>query len=236
MNNVKRVNGNYIVDLADKNAHSVTIKGNTFIEGNLVASGNLTYVDSETIRLQDQFIELNLVDFSTEIDPEAAAQAYYGNPPPTAMISGLLVKVRHSETGFTGNFAGLRYNENIEAWQVAQDTSDGLDGSWSTLTTGGAVSGNIFEVQLNDGSGSLTSRDTLKYDWTTGTLNVANTVAVDGSVLLEEQVTPPLAETGVTKVYAQTPGAGESGVYITNDNNTDELITRRKAIVYGLIF
>lgn len=235
MNNVKLVHGNYIIDLADKNAHSVSIYGNTFIDGNLVTSGNLTYVDSETIRLQDQFIELNLVDFSSQVDPEQAAQDHYNDAPPNALISGLLVKVRHSAPDvdgdtMSGNYAGLRYNENVESWQVARETADGLGGVWSDLTAGGPVAGNIYEVQLNNGAGVLTSDATLKYDWTQQTL------IVDGSTTLVDQAVAPTVEPGATKIYAQPPGAGESGVYITNDNNTDELITRRKAIVYGLIF
>jgi len=37
-------------------------------------------------------------------------------------------------------------------------------------------------------------------------------------------------------IYAKDPGAGGTGVYVTNNSVSDELVSRKQAIVFGLIF
>jgi hypothetical protein len=45
------------------------------------------------------------------------------------------------------------------------------------------------------------------------------------------------AETNKNIVYYSTStGGGGTGLYYVNTNNTDELVSRRKAIIYGIIF
>jgi hypothetical protein len=45
------------------------------------------------------------------------------------------------------------------------------------------------------------------------------------------------AETNVDTIYfTETPGGGGTGLYYVNTNNSDELVSRRKAIIYGIIF
>jgi hypothetical protein len=47
-------------------------------------------------------------------------------------------------------------------------------------------------------------------------------------------VTP---ETNIDTLYfTETPGGGGTGLYYVNTNNSDELVSRRKAIIYGIIF
>jgi hypothetical protein len=50
--------------------------------------------------------------------------------------------------------------------------------------------------------------------------------------------TPPVAAvSNFTAIYStSTIGAGGTGVYFVNTVNTDEFVSRRKAIVYGIIF
>lgn len=222
MNNVKRVNGNYIVDLVNP-GDKVYINGDIDISGSATITGEFTYVDTENTRILDQFMELNI---------SSNVAIYNGST-----LSGILVRTDASidhlnETGF----AGIRYNDTNDTWQVSSATSNGTNGSWSTLTTGGSVAGNIYEVQLNDGAGSLTASSLLTYNTSTQTLSVASTTDLDGVLVMQDQFSSPTPQTGATNIYAQPPGAGESGIYVSNDNTTDELITRRKAIVYGLIF
>jgi hypothetical protein len=46
-----------------------------------------------------------------------------------------------------------------------------------------------------------------------------------------------IAETNVDTIYyTETPGGGGTGLYYVNTNNSDELVSRRKAIIYGIIF
>jgi len=67
---------------------------------------------------------------------------------------------------------------------------------------------------------------------TTGTGEIKTTEVVT----MTEQGSDPTAVVGETRVYAKTPGQGGSGVFVANNIATDELVTKSKAIVFGLIF
>jgi len=50
-------------------------------------------------------------------------------------------------------------------------------------------------------------------------------------------VNKPSAEARTTKVYStSTIGGGGTGLYFVNTQNTDELVSRKRAIIYGIIF
>jgi hypothetical protein len=77
-----------------------------------------------------------------------------------------------------------------------------------------------------------------------GTTNSDLEIAANGSgkiyfknvLRLDNEASDPSSETGSNVVYAKTPGNAGSGVYFTNSTATDELVSRSKAILYGLIF
>lgn len=67
--------------------------------------------------------------------------------------------------------------------------------------------------------------------------NGSGEIVLNSVVALAEQLSNPVAVSGYSQVYAKTPGGGGTGVYFTNTTNgSDELVSKRKAIVYGLIF
>jgi hypothetical protein len=53
---------------------------------------------------------------------------------------------------------------------------------------------------------------------------------------LDYKASDPTTETGNNVVYAKIPGNAGSGVYFTNTTTSDELVSRKKAILFGLIF
>lgn len=67
---------------------------------------------------------------------------------------------------------------------------------------------------------------------TTGT----GELVINPVVTLTEQISDPTAQAGEQRLYAKTPGAGGSGVFVANQNTTDELVTKSKAIVFSMIF
>ena len=47
----------------------------------------------------------------------------------------------------------------------------------------------------------------------------------------------PILNAGETAIFSSSSGAGGTGIYFRQGtNNSDELVSRKKAITYGLIF
>jgi hypothetical protein len=123
----------------------------------------------------------------------------------------------------------LIYNETVNQWQITNDGS-----------TFGNVAVNFAATPfLNNVSGDI--NPTIG-----GNLNVQNyqiysntspVVTFTTNVAISQTTVAPSATTGNTVVYAQTPGGGNAGLYVTNSNQTQqqqELITKNKAIAYAL--
>lgn len=169
MKTVKRINGDYNIttlgttDNVNVTTHTVNVTGN------LEVTGNLTYIDTETLQIQDPVVVLNKGD------------SYAAN-------SGIVVHKTAS------TFAGLRWSNSASSWQTSSSTDEtGETGSWTNI-----------------GSETLT----LPHQASTPT-NIANT----------------------TILYGNTNGSGGTGTYfVDEDGNTDELVSKSKAIVYGIIF
>lgn len=65
----------------------------------------------------------------------------------------------------------------------------------------------------------------------------AGSVTVEDDLKLLSVATAPEHEAGGTKIYTQPQSFGGSGIYfINNQQNRDELISKRKAIAYSMIF
>jgi hypothetical protein len=62
-------------------------------------------------------------------------------------------------------------------------------------------------------------------------------VRFDDNVAIQNTTVAPPASTGYNTVYAQTPGGGGSGLYVTNTTTAaQELATQAAAIKYSIIF
>lgn len=62
-------------------------------------------------------------------------------------------------------------------------------------------------------------------------------VTVDDDLKLNTVSQAPAYETGGTKVYVQQEASGGTGIYFVNSDQTrDELVSRRRAITYSMIF
>ena len=62
-------------------------------------------------------------------------------------------------------------------------------------------------------------------------------IKVDGYLNLADQTTAPTSTSGVNKVYSKdTLGMGKSGVFFVNTTTSDELVSRRRALGFSMIF
>ena len=72
--------------------------------------------------------------------------------------------------------------------------------------------------------------------------NIVLDVVGNGAVIVNNSlgllnIGTPVADTGITKIYtSSTVGGGGTGINYINMDDSDELVSRRRAIVYGIIF
>lgn len=99
-------------------------------------------------------------------------------------------------------------------------------------------SADIQGIRLNKTAGSITVLNT-NTDLTLNAGGIANTT---GTVVLNSALrianTPATnSRADYTSVYStSTVGGGGTGLYYVNDTNADELVSRRRSIIYGIIF
>lgn len=64
----------------------------------------------------------------------------------------------------------------------------------------------------------------------------SQTVDVDASLALYDRASSPGTTTGRTKLYSQAvAGPGKTGLYITNVNTSDELISKSRAVLFSIL-
>ena len=209
MSSFKRIDGDYTIQSINDTDKIVIDSNRVEVTGNLEVSGNLTYINTEELEVKDPFILLNTSNTST----------YNSN-------AGILTHKTASD------FAGLRYNTNTGVWEVSSSTDEtGETGSWSELTTGGSTTpgGTNTNIQFND-AGNFGGNANFAFD------KANSTVTLDGALVLADQSSVPSSVTNSTVLYANVAGSGGSGVYVTDGSTNEELVSKTKAIVFGIIF
>lgn len=92
---------------------------------------------------------------------------------------------------------------------------------------------NVDNVRLLTNTVSNTSANNLIL-----TAPTSNTVEIDGVLQLDD-TTGPAAVSGSTKIYtldSSNTGPGKTGVYFTSYGNSDELVSKKRAILFSMIF
>jgi hypothetical protein len=221
------------------------------IDGNLTVTGSTTSVETVNSTIQDNIITLNKGETGTTVtEGTAGIEVDRGASDKTTFLFNEADDAWETKLG--SNFALLRAAEPVADNDVA--TKSYVDASFGDVSPGGPLA----SIQFNNGpsfGGSANllwnGSDLLVQDITikTGIINVTSTngsleIAANGTgkiylrsaVRLENEVSDPASDAGSNVIYAKTPGNAGSGVYFTNATATDELVSRSKAILYGLIF
>ncbi len=210
MSTYKRIDGDWSIStlnaLDNVNITTHTVK----IFGNLDVGGNVTYINVDELNIRDPFILLNSSNTAT----------YASN-------SGILT---HRTTS---DFAGLRWSNTTAQWEISSSTDDtGETGTWQAIATGNVVSGAAganTEVQYNN-AGAFGASAAFVFD------ESANLLAVTGPIALGNIGSAPAAVANSAALYNAAVGEGDTGVYVKSATVDDELISRKKAIFYSLIF
>jgi len=213
MNTKKRIDGDYYIETINTEDR-VYINTNTMeVDGNLVVSGNITYINTEVLDVKDPFIVTNSSNTST----------YASN-------AGLLTHKTAS------TFAGIRYNTTDNKWEISTSTSEtGETGTWNEIGTAeaGNVAGANTQVQFND-EGSFGASANFTFT-DTSQLNVAGNINLTTGLQLADSAAPG-SVANTTVLYGNVAGSGGTGVYFVDGSTADELVSKSKAIVFGIIF
>jgi hypothetical protein len=224
----KRIDGDYVITTVNS-GDFVTINTHTVeINGNLNVRGNLTYIEVSELKVDDPFITV------------AANNTGSGN---SALFpnQGLV-----AQTGIN-SFAGLRFHNETLEWQISDNVT--ADGAPITpyqplgLATSGLPGGPVNAIQFNAGSDIFGGNSEFSYDSANsqvtldGSLRVLNDyIELQGRMIYGNIGTPAPAVANSVVVYHNQVGSGGTGLYVRNIADQDELVSRKKAIVFGLIF
>jgi hypothetical protein len=204
----KRIDGDY--NIISLNAtDNVLIDTNTVtIAGNLDVTCNLTYINVTELNIKAPFILLN----------SSNTGSYEAN-------SGVLT---HTSAN---TFAGLRYNNNSALWEVSTSTNTtGTSGTWTQIALGNvSVPGSNTQVIYNS-SGAFGADADFTFD------SAANKLTLQGHMVYGNIGSTPVAVANSAAIYNKAEGGGGTGVYVKSTTVDDELVSKSKAIVYGIIF
>ena len=89
---------------------------------------------------------------------------------------------------------------------------------------------NIFTSTINNSTANLILTSTA----------TAKIVEVDAVLQLDDKSSSPAAVAGATKIYTvnsnTTPDPGKTGIYFTNQGNSDELVAKNRALLFSILF
>lgn len=214
MSQTKRIGGAYTISASG----GMTIDNELTITGNLTVTGTTNSVETTNTRIKDRIVTYN--------DGESGAGV-------TGRYSGIEV-----DRGSASN-ALLVFDENDDKFKISTDGGSSF-GRLLTTSTSGLTE--VVEDTTPQLGGDL---DINGKNIISGTSNEdiqlipsgTGRVTIEAPLKLNDQaVVPPAAATGAKLVYADTVGGGGTGIYFVDGSTNDELVSKSKAIVYGLIF
>ena len=132
-----------------------------------------------------------------------------------------------------GTFSGLRFDTIANVWQVSSSvTSLGVPveaySNIATAASSAVPGGNPGAVQFN-GGGTFSGDDKFLFD------SANSYLYTNAAQYIGYQATPPIYANSVV-LYSNTAGGGGTGLYFNSAAAADELVSKSKAIVYGIIF
>ena len=213
MAKTERITGAYSLSATG----GITLAGDTTVGGNLTITGTTTTISATNTEIKDRVIVLN--------DGESGAGV-------TGRYSGLEI-----DRGSSDN-ALIVFDENDDTFKVSTDNGSTFDsiltGVGAGLTAvvqdtspqlGGDLDINSFNIV------SAQSNEDIQL-----VPNGTGRVTIASALKLNDLASAPASATGATLLYADTAAGGGTGVYFVDGSTSDELVSKSKAIVYGLIF
>jgi hypothetical protein len=204
----KRIDGDYQITTINSQDRVIIDTNTLEVQGNLDVTGNLTYINVEELNIRDPFILLNA-----------------SNTGSYASNSGILTHKTSTD------YAGLRWSNTAAQWQISNSTSQtGETGTWvNLLSEAEGAAGINTQVQFNN-NGAFGASANYTFDLT------QDRVTLQGHQVFGNIVVSPGATANAVAVYHNEAGAGGTGLWFQDPGFSDELVSRRRAILFGIIF
>jgi hypothetical protein len=211
----KRIDGDYNITTIGSNDNVAVTTHTLTVNGNLNVKGELTYIEVTELKVDDPFILVAANNAGT-----------FGSP--TFADQGLVTQTSSS------TFAGIRFDNANSAWQISDSVyANGAPiTAYANIALGTGVTdpgGPNNAVQFNDGGVFGGSAD-FEFD----AANVR--VTLNGVQNYGNIGTAPAAVGNTVSVYHNAQGSGGTGLYVKSPIVEDELVSKTKAIVFGIIF
>ena len=214
MSQTKRIGGTYTIAASG----GTTIDSTLTVTGNLTISGTTTTVSTTNTAVKDNIVVYN--------SGESGASAAGGRGK-----SGIEI-----ERGSVAN-AQFVFDESDDKFKVSTDGGSSYTNLMVTSSSGATVVIDDTTPQLGgnlDINGFNITSATTNQDINIDPAGTGNLV-INSAIRLNDQ-SAPSAVANATMLYAGTAGGGGSGIYFVDGTTSDELVSKSKAIVYGLIF
>lgn len=186
-----------------------TLDSEVTVTGNLTVTGTTNSIETTNTRITDRIVEYNIGETGAGVTGRySGIEIDRGS-----LDNALLVFDENTDTFNVSTDGGSTYNTML--FNVADDLTPQL---------GAALDVNGFAIT------SVNTNEDIQ-------LQPAGTgrVAVDGALKLND-ISTPSAQTGATILYAKAAAGGGTGLHFVDGSTSDELVSKSKAIVYGLIF
>jgi hypothetical protein len=89
---------------------------------------------------------------------------------------------------------------------------------------------NVFTSTINNSTANLILTST----------TATKIVEIDAVLQLDDKSISPASVAGATKIYTvnsnTTPAPGKTGIYFTNQGNSDELVAKNRALLFSILF
>lgn len=186
---------------------NVVMTTDTFVlYGNLYVQGNTSVVNVANVSTADHTITLN----------SNVSTPFLGN-------SGLEVY-----RGASNYIPGLFWNETTSTWQITSNTANAS--AYTNIATDLSGTGTVGVGTATHLPYYASSTDAVSDAGANLTWNGSNTLTVTGNI-----VTTNLRVNN-TSITATTANAGGTGINFNNGTQTGELISKKKALAYSIIF
>ena len=206
-------------------AYTIAASGGTTIDSELTVTGNLTITGTTTtVSTTNTTVTDNIVVYNSG---EAGAGVAGG-----AGKSGIEI-----DRGSVAN-AQFVFDEADDKFKISTDAGASFTNIMVTSSSGLTVVvddttpqlGGDLETNGYNIVSAVSNEDIQLIPSGTGKVTIAS------ALKLNDQSITPSSVTGATLLYADTAAGGGTGVYFVDGSTSDELVSKSKAIVYGLIF
>lgn len=215
MAHVKKFNSTYTLDGSD-----------VYVTGNLIVQGAQTSISTTNTEINDKIITLNNGETLEGIGGNVAGSD----------VSG----IEWDRGVYAGNsaqypYAALFFKEVTDTFVVTTDGGVTWQQILTTPVDVGNVAGSVLTEIVQDTSPQLGGNLDVQ-GFSIFTANAATNIKFAGNLQLNNTPVAPTLVANATVVYADTPAAGTSGVYVVNGSAAnEELVTKRRAFGFSLI-